>query len=179
MTSSARKRRLSGLLAVWLIAPLFLILANSASAQCTSGFISSGSGFSGFNNVFYVLPSGGSGTLNLTFNGTGCTWSIASTESWATVSPASGTNTSASLSISVNAAVNVTSFELTALISLTVNGLPAGGTIVYQNSNSCTLTASTPIIPVSSTGGSGSFTLATSPPGCWYSVPTGTPAWVT
>lgn len=98
-----------------------------AASSCSSGSISGGSGFDGFGgSTFYVLPSGGSGTLNVTFNGTGCTWSIASNQAWVTFSPTSGTNSSTSLSIAVSAAANTTSFEEAATISLTVNGSPAG-----------------------------------------------------
>src|ERR1035438_8035335 len=95
MTPSARKRRLRSSAALWLVTLLFLVLANRAEAQVLpcAGSITGGSGFSGFgNNAFYALTARGSGTLNLILTTEfPCTWRIALNQTWATVSPTSGT----------------------------------------------------------------------------------------
>src|SRR5690242_11659162 len=102
-------------------------LAKGATACSFSGVTGNGfNQFSGSPNTFFVLPSGGSGGLTITFFGTGCTWSVSTGQPWITFSGAtSGTNPGQSVSVGINVAPNSGPSELVGSISVFVNGSSA------------------------------------------------------
>jgi len=165
---------------------LILGCCSQMQAQCTSGSISGGSGFYSFNvtasgDVYFIEPAGGTGTLNLSFVGTGCTWSVSTGTTWLTPSPASGTSSSSSQPVTLTAAPNTGSTVLEAVISVTINGVGAG-TAVYavQNAPGCMISLSSNSAPSTfpASGGSGSFTVNPSITSCWYGG-SSYPSWVT
>lgn len=164
----------------WFMLLLGCLIPATALADCAFNSVS-GSGFDGYGNgAFYVLPSGGSGSLSISFTASsGCTWSVSSPDSWVTFpGPISGSNSNSSVGISVNVAANTSSSEIAGSISVNVNGSNVANLAVYENSNSCGGSLSPPSANVSAQAGSGSFTL-TAGAYCWWGDDQSNSPWFT
>jgi uncharacterized protein (TIGR03437 family) len=142
-----------------------------AQAQCSYSSVS-GSGFYAWSpGTYLVLPSGGNGSLTLSFTGAGCTYSVSFEAPASPTGVTSGTASSTSVTIPFSVAANDASDIAYVPISVTVNGsvVDAAAQDVYQNSSNCAITSlSPPSASYGLSGGSGSVTVNISPSDCWY-----------
>lgn len=157
--------------------------APSARAQCS--FSGASGPFTGIYSDSFIdgtsgalmLPSGGNGTLGITFTASsGCTWSV-QWEAWVngveTVSPSyvtfsgptSGSNTSTSVTIPVAITSDSDATGRFIEIDITVNGAVQTEWLFYQNGSACAASVNPPSVTVPASGGSYTFTVNSG--GCW------------
>ena len=131
----------------------------------------------GFNT--HESPAAFTNNVVLGFPSSGCAWVVGTNASWITFSSNSGTASGTSVTIPYSGAANSSSSPRIATISLTVNGSQVTSFVpyIYQNSNSCAYSIFPSNVTIPASGGSGSFTV-TSSPGCWYVLFTGVPTWL-
>ncbi|MFN7916578.1 MAG: putative Ig domain-containing protein [Vicinamibacterales bacterium] len=115
-------------------------------------------------------PSGATGTIALTANGSNCTWTASSAGAWATVFPASGSgNATIGVTIASNAASTTARNA-----DLTI----AGQTVpIVQGGTACSYNLQSTNGSVPAGGGSGSVGVV-APSVCTWSPTSGTPAWL-
>jgi hypothetical protein len=128
-----------------------------------------------------VPPGGGTGTLNVTATGAGCSWSLSENATWLSVSSTSGTATTA---VTYTATANVGAVRSVA-VNLIKTGVatPVGTVTLTQGVNQGTCVTLSPISnPVPATGTAGNLTLTATTPACawtssesqsWIQVSTG------
>lgn len=115
-------------------------------------------------------PSGATGTIALTANGSNCTWTASSAGAWATVFPASGSgNATIGVTIASNAASTTARNA-----DLTI----AGQTVpIVQGGTACSYNLQSTNGSVPAGGGSGSVGVV-APSVCTWSPTSSTPAWL-
>ena len=156
-----------------------LSFASVAKSQTCAFSSITGSGFDGYGqNIFYVLPGGGTGTLTINFTAPGCEWTIESSQSWITFDgPTSGVNTTTSVPITVNVPDNSSPSFIAGTITVTVNEVTEPLQSVYQNSNSCTVSLPVPSATVPAAGGNFAFTVDSG--SCWFGWTGPNVPWIT
>jgi hypothetical protein len=114
--------------------------------------------------------SGGSGAIGITTNGPSCSWTASSAQSWASVTPPSGTGNG---TVFVNVAVNATLAARST--TLTIGGQAIG---VSQSELACSYSLLSTIGTVPASGGAGSVGVA-APAACTWSSTSNNPDWLT
>jgi hypothetical protein len=118
-----------------------------------------------------VPPGGGTGTLNVTATGAGCSWSLSESATWLTLSSTSGTTSAA---VTYTAAAN-TGAARTVTVNLLKTGVatPVDSVTLTQavNQGSC-VTLSSITNPVPATGRTGNLTLTATGAGCTWTTST-------
>ena len=169
-----RARRSLGRAARWLWIPLlWLTFSSTAAAACSFSSVS-GTGFWAWQpDEFFVLPSGGSGSLTINFNGAGCSWAVSFNGNvpltFTTPNAGSFSNGPATVGLMVSATASTS--PLFGTLTIAVNGSSVWTESVGQNSPNCAIGSFTPpSASYGTAGGSGSVTVNMSPSGadCWY-----------